>query len=371
MFVIQWMHDINVIQYNTTMVSRLLQSLSIFPREIGIDLGTANTLCYVKGKGLSCMEPSFVARHKKTKTILAVGAEAKKMYGKTPDTIEVIRPLADGVISDFDAAEAMLLHYIEKLSENGIFSSLVKPTVVIGIPSGVTEVERRAVHAVTMHAGAGKVYLIEEAMAAAIGAGVHVEESEGRMIIDIGGGTSEIAIISLGGVVSHRSLRVAGDELDDAITTFVRSKHGLIIGGQTAEQIKISIGSCYPFEEKQQHVQTVARGRSVESGLPKSVKLTSTEVREALAPVMQQILSGILDTLEEAPPEVVADILKNGIILSGGTSQLRGFDKLVSDETKIQAWVTKDPQTSVVRGCVGVLENPKLLEKIKVTGGLQ
>lgn len=365
------MHDIKAMQYNTTMLSSLFAKLSFFPQEVGIDLGTANTLVYVKGKGLVTIEPSFVARHKKSKTVLAVGSEAKRMYGKTPSTLEVIRPLADGVIADFDATEAMLLHYIEQLSGDRILSTIIKPTVVIGIPSGVTEVERRAVHAVALQAGAGKAYLIEEAMAAAIGTGIHVEESEGRMIVDIGGGTSEIAILSLGGVVSHRSLRIAGDELDEAVSAFVRSKHGLLIGQATAENIKIAIGSAYPFEEKQKHTQAVARGRSIESGLPKSIKVTSTEIREALAPTIQQIIGGILDTLEDAPPEIVSDVLKNGIVLAGGTSQLRGLDRLIEEETKIQCWVAKEPQTAVVRGCVAVLENPKLLSKVKVTGGLQ
>jgi rod shape-determining protein MreB len=344
--------------------------------DLGIDLGTSNTLVFIKNKGIMIREPSVVARKRKVTPqgnnigkVIAIGTEAKKMLGKTPDTIEAIRPLRDGVISDFDAAQAMIKYYVEKIHQtNGVVPKIPRPRVVIGIPSGVTEVERRAVQEAALMSGARKAYLIEEPMAAAIGAGIPILDPQGQLIVDVGGGTTEISVISLGGIVIERCLRVAGDELDEAIMNFVRLKHGLIIGSLTAEEIKIAIGSAVPFPNEKQHV---ARGRSLEKGLPQSVKLTSTEIREALAPVITQIITAIADTLEETPPELVADILKNGIVMAGGGSLLYGIDKAVSEATKMPVWIADDPLTCVARGCGKVLSNEQLLQKVKVVGGLR
>jgi rod shape-determining protein MreB and related proteins len=356
------------------------QLLGLLSHDVGIDLGTANTLVMIKGQGIVIREPSVVARHISTGAILAIGHEAKRMMGKTPKDIEAIRPLRDGVIADFDAAEAMLSYYIKKVhSGPGFWHKVPRPRVVVGIPSGVTEVERRAVREAALQAGAREAYLIEEPMAAAIGAGLKVEEPEGRMVVDIGGGTAEIAVISLGGIVINRSIRVAGDELDETIIRFIRLKHGLVIGETTAEKIKIAVGSAAPFEQErgQQRntagtvLQTVVRGRDLETGLPRSIKINSTEVRESLSPVVQQIVQAIKDTLEETPPELVSDILQHGIVLAGGTSLLRGFEQLVSEETKMPVWRMKEPLTGVVRGCGIVLENPALLKKVRVVSGMQ
>lgn len=351
------------------MINRILGLVSY---DVGIDLGTANTMVLVVGKGIVIREPSVVARHKKSGVVLAVGSEAKLMEGKTPDSIEALRPLKDGVIADFDAAEAMLTHYIKLVHKDpGARFKLPKPRVVVGIPSGVTEVERRAVQDAALSAGARQAFLIEEPMAAAIGAGLSVEDPEGRMVVDIGGGTAEIAVISLGGIVLGRSLRIAGDELDDAVINFARLKYGLVIGEATAEQVKIAVGSAYPFEKDSKELQAVVRGRELETGLPKSMKFNSSEIRETLAPTVQQIVQGITDALEETPPELVADILKNGIVLAGGTSLLRGLDKLIAEQTKMPVWSTEDPQTAVVRGCGIVLDRPLLLGKVRVIGGLR
>ncbi len=345
---------------------------SFFSHDIGIDLGTANTVVYVRGKGIVIREPSVVARTRSTGNVIAVGAEAKRMMGKTPHEIEAVRPLRDGVIADFEAAEAMLAHYIKRVMDEHPLSFLFKPKVVIGIPSGVTDVERRAVRSAALAAGAGQAYLIEEPMAAALGAGLHVEEPEGRMVVDVGGGTTEIAVISLGGIVLNTSLRVAGDEFDDAVISFARVRYGILIGESTAEQTKIAIGSAYPFEEKidKKHAEHfVIRGRDVETGLPKSVKIHSVELREALAPVVQLILTAITDTLEETPPELVSDIMRSGIVLAGGSSQLRGFEKRVSEETTMPVWTTPEPDLAVVRGCAAVLDRPKLLKQTQIVGG--
>lgn len=346
--------------------------LGIFSHDIGIDLGTANTLVHVRGKGIVIREPSAVARHKKSKEILAIGASAKRMMGRAPMTIETIRPLRDGVIADFDATAAMLTHYIKKVHESG--SSLPKiprPRVVIGIPSGVTEVERRAVADAAISAGAREAHLIEEPMAAAIGAGLPIEGPEGNFIVDIGGGTSEIAIISLGGIVTGRSIRIAGDEMDEAIINYVRLKYSLLLGQPTAEDVKINVAS---FGNKKDGIKaekfTVVRGRDLESGLPKSVRLTSNEIQEALAPIIQEIVTNIVDTLEETPPELTNDIVERGITLAGGGSLLGGIDKVISDATKMPVWVADDPLTCVVRGCGICLEDTTLLRKIRVTKGL-
>ena len=347
----------------------------LFSHDIGIDLGTVNTLVLVKGKGIVIREPTVVALHKKTRQILAIGTEARRMLGRTPAAIEAVRPLRDGVISDFDTCEAMLKFFINKVHENpnkGLFSlpKIPKPRVVVGIPSGVTEVERRAVQDACLSAGAREAYLIEEPMAASIGAKLPVEEPEGVMIVDIGGGTTEVAVISLGGVVINRSLRIAGDELDEEITNYMRTRYGMLIGERTAEEVKIEIGSAYPLDEKDDMV-TVVRGRDLSNGLPKSIKVSSAEIREALTPVISQIISAIQEVLEETPPELLTDIVERGIFLAGGGALLRGLDKKVAEETKMPVYVTDDPLTTVVRGCGEVLENLNLLSKVRVTGGLR
>lgn len=339
----------------------------LLSHDLGIDLGTSSVLVFVKDKGIVVREPSVVARHKKTKQIVAIGREAKRMIGKTPGTIEAIRPLRNGVISDFDATVALLTHYIKMVHtapKNPLLPKIPRPKVVVGIPSGVTEVERRAVQEATLGAGARQAILIEEPMAAAIGAGLPIQESQGTFICDIGGGTSEIAVLSLGGIVVNRSIRIAGDEMDEAITNFVRLKHSLLIGEQSAEEIKITIGSAYPTEKNDR--VTVVRGRDIETGLPKSVRLNESEIREALATVVHQIIEAISETIEETPPELVGDIIEHGIILAGGGAQLLGIDRLIANELKMPVWITDDPQTAVVRGCGKLLTDEALLRKVRV-----
>lgn len=354
-------------------IKKILPDLTInrffglFSHDIGIDLGTANTLVWVRGRGVVIREPSVVARQKKKKDILAIGSSAKRMLGRVPKTIEVVRPLRDGVIADFDATAVMLSHYIKRVHESGaVIPKIPRPRVVIGIPSGVTEVERRAVADAAISSGAREAHLIEEPMAAAIGAELPVENPEGIFIVDIGGGTSEIAVISFGGIVVGRSIRVAGDEMDEAIVNYVRLKYSLLLGEATAEEVKINIGTCKPGKEK----YTVVRGRDLETGLPKSVKLSSSEVREALMPTIQEIVKSISDTLEETPPELIADIMGRSIVMAGGGSLLPGINEVVSEVTEMPAYVAEDPITCVVRGCGKVLENRALLNKIKVTRGL-
>lgn len=342
--------------------------LGLFSHDVGIDLGTANTLVWVRQKGIVIREPSVVARHKKTKEVLAIGTSAKKMVGRTPALIEAIRPLKDGVISDFDATEAMLKYYIGKVHESGsVVPKIPRPKVVIGIPSGVTEVERRAVADAALSAGARLAYLVEEPMAAAIGVGLPIEDPGGTFIVDIGGGTSEIALISLGGVVVGRSVRIAGDEMDEAIINYTRLKYSLLLGQPTAEAVKINIGSASATKEK----FSVVRGRDLETGLPKSIKLSSEEVREALAPILQEIATNIAETLEEAPPELVSDIFEKSIVITGGGSMLEGIDKMISEAAKMPVTRADDPLTSVVRGTGKLLEDPTLLSRIKITSGLK
>ncbi len=351
-------------------MKNMLDSLfSLFSYDLGIDLGTANTLVLVKGKGIVINEPSVVARHKDTKKVLAIGKEAKQMVGKTPSKIEIIYPLRNGVIADLDATEAMLQKYIRFLHETpGMMPKLPRPRVIIGIPSGITEVERRAVHEAALHAGARKAYLIEEPMAAAIGGGLPVEKAEGQLIVDIGGGTTEIAVISLGGIVVDRCLRVAGNKMDDAIITFSRMKHGLLLGQPTAERVKKEIGSAIPFKKEK---ISIVRGRELGRGLPRSLKLNSTEVREALGSVVQQIINGVSEVIEETPPELLSDVLNHGIAMAGGGSKLYGIDKALAEETKMPVWQVENPQTAVVRGCGKLLEEQALLDKVKVIGGLK
>lgn len=343
--------------------------------DLAIDLGTANTLVLIRGKGIAIREPSVVARHKKTKQIIAIGASAKRMLGKTPQTIEAFRPLKDGVIADFDATEAMLSYYIKQVHQtpSKFFPKIPRPKVIIGIPSGVTEVERRAVQEAALSAGARKVYLIEEPMAAAIGAGLPVEDSGGILVCDIGGGTTEMAVISLGGIVLNKCLRIAGDEMDELIANFLRLKYSLLVGEATAEAVKIELGSAAGPSAGKAGVekQTVVRGRDLGTGLPKSVRVTATEVREALAPIISQITNQISGLIEETPPELLADIVNRGIVLCGGISQLAGLDKVIAEATKMPAWVADDPITCVVRGCGRLLDDEKLLAKVRVTGGLR
>ncbi len=345
---------------------------ALVSEDIGIDLGTVNTLVLVKGKGIVIREPSVVAIHKKTRQVLSIGTEAKRMIGRTPAAIEAVRPLRDGVISDFDTTEAMLRHFIQKVhsgpkSGKFPFPKLAHPRVVVGIPSGVTEVERRAVQDACLSAGAREAYLIEEPMAAAIGSKLAIEEPEGAMIVDIGGGTTEIAIISLGGMVISKSLRVAGDELDEDIINYMRMRYGMLIGEKTAEDVKIEIGSAWQIERK----EAVIRGRDLASGLPKSVKVTSDDIREALNPTINLIVTAIQEVMEETPPELLADIVEKGIVLAGGGALLKGLDKKIAEETKLPVWVADDPLTAVVRGCGKVLDNLDLLSKVRVTGGLR
>jgi rod shape-determining protein MreB and related proteins len=340
----------------------------MFSFDCGIDLGTANTLVWVRDKGIVIREPSTIARHKKTKEIIAIGAGAKKMFGRAPLMIDTIRPLKDGVISDFDATAAMLTHYVRKVHESGsFFPKVPKPRIVIGIPSGVTEVEKRAVADAAISAGAREVHLVEESMAAAIGAGLPVTSPKGIFIVDIGGGTSEIAVISMGGIVVGRSLRIAGDELNTAIMQYVRMKYALLLGEPTAEEVKITIGS---FKKDAEEKFFTVRGRDLETGLPKSVDISSFEVKEALTPLITKITEAISDTIEETPPELISDIMENGIVLAGGGALLSGIDEVIAEKTKMPILIADDPLTCVVRGCGKILEDPELLSKIRVTKGI-
>lgn len=342
------------------MINRLLGILS---HDIGIDLGTANTLVYVRGKGIVINEPSVVAINTKTKQILAIGEEAKKMVGKTPANIVASRPLVDGVVSDFEVTEQMLKYFIEKVHRQ-TYAFFPRPRVVIGIPSGVTEVEKRAVEDAAMHAGARQAFLIEEPMAAAIGARLPINEAAGSMIVDIGGGTTEVAIVSLGGIVGSRSLRIAGDELNEDIIQFSRDEFNLLLGERTAENIKIAVGSAVPVKEK---LEAVIRGRDLVTGLPKAITVTDEHIRLAMAKSVRTIIDAIKQTIEEAPPELVADIMDQGIILAGGGALLRGLDKLITEQTHMPVHVTDDPLTSVVRGTGLVLEDIDTLKSVLIT----
>lgn len=332
--------------------------MGVFSNDIGIDLGTANTLVYVKGRGIVLREPSVVAVLKGQRKVLAVGDEAKRMLGRTPGSIEAIRPLRDGVIADFDVTEAMLKHFIKKANSKNKF---IAPRVVIAVPSGVTEVERRAVRESAQQAGAREVHLIEEPMAAAIGVGLPVQEAAGNMIIDIGGGTTEVAIISLSGIVFSRSVRVAGDEFDEAIMNYLRRAYNLMIGERTAEEIKIKIGSVYPMEKE---MTMEVKGRDMVACLPKTLTITSQEVREALMEPVQAILESIRISLERCPPELSADLIERGVVLAGGGALLRGMDQLISEETALPVHVAEDPLSAVVEGTGLTLEETDLLRKV-------
>ena len=325
---------------------------SYFSKDIAIDLGTANSLVYVRGQGIVLVEPSVVAINKKTDQVLAIGEEAKKMVGRTPSHIVAVRPLVSGVISDFEVTEQMLRYFIEKAHKKRfIFSP--RPRVIVGIPSGVTEVEKKAVQDAAKSAGAREVFLIEEPMAAAIGARMPVQEASGNFIVDIGGGTTEVAVISLGGIVRSKSLRIAGDKLNEDIIRFAQEEYKLLIGERTAEAIKIGIGSAYPLKDRK---EMPMRGRNLVTGLPEEVIVTDEEIRRAMEKSVRQIVAEIKATVEETPPELLADVMSKGIHLAGGGALLKGLDTLIAKETKIMTKIVEDPLTAVVRGAGQVIE---------------
>jgi rod shape-determining protein MreB len=333
----------------------------LFTRDIGIDLGTANTLVHVKGKGIIVREPSVVAINTKNNEILAVGDAAKDMIGRTPGNIVAIRPMKDGVIANFEVTQSMLKYFIKKAMSKGVFG---KPRVVICVPSGVTEVEKRAVEEATINAGAKEAYLIEEPMAAAIGANLPVEEPSGSMVVDIGGGTSEVAVISLGGIVTSKSLRIAGDELDDAIVHYIKKEYNLMIGERTAEEIKVNIGAAYKTVKEE---SMEIRGRDLVTGLPKNITITSSEVMEALRDPVYAIVDSIKITLEKTPPELAADIMDRGIMLTGGGALLKGLDRLIRDETGMPVNIAENPLDCVVMGSGKVLEEIETLKKVLIS----
>lgn len=332
------------------MLNRFFGLLS---HDMGIDLGTANTLVYVKGKGVVINEPSVVAINNKTKQILAIGNEAQKMVGRTPAHIVATRPLVDGVVSDFEVTQEMVKYFIDQVHKEK-FSLIPRPRVVVGIPYGVTEVERRAVEEATINAGARQVFLIEEPIAAAIGARLPIQEAGGSLIVDIGGGTTEVAVISLGGIVVSRSLRIAGDEMNEDIINYARENFNLLLGEKTAEEIKIAIGSAIPFKEEKNFL---IRGRDLILGLPKEMNISAEEIRKAISKSVNAIVDAVKSTLEETPPELLSDIMERGIILAGGGAQLKGLNKLISQTTKTPVHVADDPLTCVVRGTGVVLED--------------
>ena len=334
---------------------------SLFSNDMGIDLGTSSILVYVKGQGIVLREPSVVAIEKNTKTIVAIGAEAKRMLGKTPANIVAVRPLRNGVIADFEVTETMIRYFIKKVHNR---QSLLHPRIVIGVPSGITEVERRAVRESAIQAGAREVFLIEEPLAAAIGAEIPIQEPQGNMIVDIGGGTTEIAVLSLGGMVIAKSIGVAGDEMDEAIVQHFRKKYNLLVGENTAEEVKIKIGSVFPLEEE---LSIEVKGRDQVAGLPKTIKVTSEEVRQALSEPMRTITELVKSTLEETPAELSADLVDRGIILSGGGALLRGMSELLSKETELPVKTAKDPLTCVVYGTGKYLEELDSLKRIHRT----
>jgi len=329
-----------------------------FNQDIGIDLGTANTLIFSKGKGIIMREPSVVAVDTRTDTVRYVGQEAKDVIGRTPGSIVAVRPLKDGVIADFDITASMLQIFIKKVFNNSVFA---RPRVVICIPSGVTEVERRAVKEATIKAGARHVSIIEEPMAAAIGAGLPVAEATGSMVVDIGGGTSEVAVISLGGIVASKSVRVGGDEFDSFIIAYIKKKYNLLIGERTAENIKINIGSAFPFEEE---LEMEIKGRNLMDGLPKNIFITSEEIRDALADPLSNIMDAIKSTLERTPPELSADIIDHGITLTGGGALLHNMDKLICKETGMPVHIADNALDCVATGAGQVLDNLDLLKEI-------
>ena len=334
----------------------------LFSLDIGIDLGTANTLVYIRGKGIVINEPSWVAIDKKTKRAVSVGMEAKEIAGRTPANITAIRPLRDGVISEFEITETMLEYFIAKAHEQSLVP-IPSPRVVVGIPSGVTEVEKRAVYDATIAAGAREAFLIEEPMAAALGAGLPVAEPRGSMVVDIGGGTTEVAVFSMGGIVLSRSLRVAGDEMDQDIILYARNKYNLLIGERMAEKVKLAIGSAHPLWEEKTFT---LRGRNLVSGLPEAVEVSSIEIREALSVSVNTIVAAIKDAIDETPPEIIADLMETGVCMAGGGSQLLGLCDRLQDELKVRVWLAEDPMTCVARGAGRVLEDYDDLKRLLV-----
>ena len=334
--------------------------LSIFSNDMGMDLGTANTLVYVKGQGIILFEPSVVALRKGSNKVIAVGNKAKEMLGRTPGNIVAIRPMKDGVIADFEVTEQMLRSFITKVHHRRAW---VHPRLVVAIPSGVTEVEKRAVVDSSERAGASEVYLVEEPMAAAIGSGLPISEPAGNMIVDIGGGTTEVAVISLSGVVLSQTVRIGGDEMDDAIILHLKKAYNLLVGERTAEEIKIRIGSAFPLEEE---IKIDAKGRDLVSGLPKTVTVSSEEVRESLAEPVNAVVEAVRDTLERTPPELSSDLVDRGIYLTGGGALLRGMDKLLVSATDIPIHITEDPLTTVVMGTGKILDELSMLKNVLI-----
>ncbi|MFA6252754.1 MAG: rod shape-determining protein [Patescibacteria group bacterium] len=331
-----------------------------FSKDMGIDLGTSSTLVYVKDQGIVINEPSVVAINNRTEKIIAVGDDAKTMLGKTPQHITVTKPMVDGVISDFEVTEKMIKYFIEKVHRESM-TFMPRPRVVIGIPLDVTEVERKAVEDAVLRAGASEVWLIEEPIAAAIGAGLPIQEASGSMVVDLGGGTTEIAVISLSGIVSWKSLKIAGDKLDEAIIQYARDKFNLLLGQRTAERIKIQVGSVLPLN---QTLETIMRGRDLITGLPKEVHITDANVREAIIKPMKIIIDNIKATIENSPPELVSDLYEKGMVLTGGGALIRGLDELISKETKMPVYITDEPLTAVVRGAGKILDDLEHLKEI-------
>ncbi len=337
--------------------------LRILTYDIGIDLGTANTMVYLYGNGIVLSEPSVVAINKKTMQPLAVGHEARQMIGRTPANVTAIRPLKDGIISDFDTTQAMIHYFISKVHKQfGQGFKIPRPRVIVGVPSTVTEVERQAVIDATKTAGARSVFIVEEAMAAAIGAGLPVEQASGSMIVDIGGGTSDIAVLSLGDIVVDKTIKVAGDEMDQNIIDYVRNKYKMIIGARSAEDVKIAIGSASPLEEEK---SVVLNGRDLITGLPKSIEFSSVEVRDAILQSISQITEAVKEAIEETPPELVSDILISGIYLAGGGALIRGLDRLWEKELNVPIHIVEDPLSTVARGTAAMLDHIDLLERIQ------
>src|SRR3989344_3139194 len=337
--------------------------LGFFSKDIGIDLGTANTLVYVRGKGIVISEPSIVAINQKTGKILAVGSSARIMAGRTPGYIVVTRPLVSGVVSDFEVTEQMLRYFIDKVHQES-FALIPRPRVVIGVHSGITEVGKRAVEDATLNAGAREVYLIEERMAAAMGARLPVQDAIANVIVDIGGGTTEVAVISMGGVIASRSLRIAGDKLNEDIVRYLREEKNLLIGEATAEHLKITLGSAHALDDE---IEGKIRGRDLVSGLPKEISIGSEEIREAISRSVRHIVLAVKNTIEETAPELIADMLNRHIFLAGGGALLRGLDEAIVEETKLMVKIVDDPLTAVVRGCGFVLESVEQLKSILVS----
>lgn len=337
--------------------------MEMFTYDIGIDLGTANTMVYLRGKGIVVSEPSVVAINKKTKEIVAVGKEARQMIGRTPANIVAVRPLRDGVISDFDTTQAMIHHFIGKTHTYfGRGFKIPRPRVIVGVPSSVTEVERQAVIDAAKTAGARQVYIVEEAMAAAIGADLPIEDASGSMIIDVGGGTSDIAVFSLGDIVVDKTLRIAGDEMDQDIINYVREKYNILIGERTAEDVKISIGSAFPQEEEK---KVLIQGRDLLTGLPKTVEFSSVEAREAMMGTIDLITDAVKDAIEETPPELLKDLLSSGIYVAGGGALIRGLAKYWQRELKLPINIVDDPLSAVARGTAKMLDHIDLLDRVQ------